>query len=132
MNNIPLTELIKIIQSKAMMSEAGGFGNVSNRERQMFANANAAMQGQGNVGNVSDQEMRMFQGDQRRSYMDEIMNMRNNAPTGGQGQMSLREQQDLQQKMQLLGIQAQEREDNLFDQLIKEQMIQNYLQNQGM
>ena len=131
MNNIPLTELIKIIQSKPMMSEAGGFGNVSNRERQMFANANAAMQGQGNVGNVSDQEMRMFQGDQRRSYMDEIMNMRNNAPTGGQGQMSLREQQNLT-PMELQSIQAQQREDNLFDQLIKEQMIQNYLQNQGM
>ena len=61
----------------------GAVGNVSDQEMQMFANPQAGLNGQGAVGNVSDREMRMFQGDQRNSYMDEVMNMRSNNPTNG-------------------------------------------------
>ena len=63
MNDEALRQLIQQITG-------GGVGNVSNQEQAMFSNTANALSGQGN------------------NYIKEVMGMRNNAPTGGVGNMS--------------------------------------------
>ena len=115
------------------------------------------------MGNVSDNELARFQNAQRNNYMNEVMGMRNNAPAGGVGNISVNEllrfitnpsqvssgdpdgmtappmqlsaeeiaarqaayaQQQAQQQMmqQLNGEQMQQRDDSLFDQMVRQRM----------